>query len=195
MRVNGSHVIVGRRATGKSTYGNQLAEFYYKKTGKKALVIDVNGAAAYAHHQELDEKQFMKWCKGDYGGVKRFYLSDNAHMMELVAKNFRNGFVLFEDCTKYIEANPKKIVKDFLVDLRMWNVDLFFTFHSLDFVPPFFWKMCNKVHVLRTDDILEKRDNYFMKRIPNYMHIKTAMLKVRKSKLKFPNPIVVNTNL
>jgi hypothetical protein len=195
MRLNESHVIIGRRGTGKSTYANQLAEFVAKKTGKKTLIIDVNGAPAYAHHQELTVGNFKTWCDGNYNGVKRFYLSDNQLMMEMVAENFRNGFVFFEDCTKYIEANPKKIVKDFLVDLRMWNVDLFFTFHSLEFVPPFFWKMCNKVHVLRTDDILDKRDNFFLKRIPNYMAIKRAMLQIRKSKAAFPNPKVIGTNL
>lgn len=195
MRGNISSVIIGRRRTGKSTLLNKLAEKYASGTGKKALVLDVNGAPAYKHHQLLTKKNFALWCNGNYNGVKRFYLSDNDEMMAMVIEHFRNGAVFLEDCTKYIDKNPNKLVKTFLSDCRMWNADLFFTFHSLVIVPVFFWTMTNKVFVLRTNDILKGRDGFFERRVPNYHAIKEAMLKQRHSKEEFPEAVVIDTDI
>jgi hypothetical protein len=198
MRSNLVSLIVGRRYTGKSTLCKKMALWYAEKTKKRVLIIDVNGAEVYDDLQHLSENQFKTWCNDDaneYSKVACFYLSDEDYMMEIISQNFKNGAVFFEDCTKYIEAKPKKIVKKFLVDCRMWNADLFFTFHSLISVPIFYWTMTNKVFLLRTNDILEKKDNFFIRRIPNYMAIKEGMLKLRKDKAEYPDPIVVDTDI
>lgn len=177
-RANYAIVIAGRKYTGKSTYLNKRAIKYAKATGKKVLIIDVNGSPAYSKHQLLNERSFVEWCKNVGKGIKRFYLSDIDKMLDMVQAHFKNGLIIFEDCTKYIKANPQDHIKAYLVDHRMWNVDLFFTFHALMFIPKFFFMMVSYYHVFKTQDILEGRDRELSKRFPNYFALKKAWEKL-----------------
>lgn len=181
--------VCGRKHTGKSTFLNELAEGYFAKTKKRALIIDVNGSPAYSHHQLLNEKNFKTWCSNDsYGGVKRFYLSDRLKMMLLIKDHFRNGLIVFEDCTKYIKANPQEDIKAFLVDHRMWNVDLMFTFHSIMFVPKFFWAMLTHLVLFKTQDIfLNPNDKSLIQRIPDFQSVYRLHKKIMASKNNYIN--------
>lgn len=150
-RPNYCALLVGQKATGKSTLGNELAEQYAARTGKRSLIIDVNGSPAYAKHPLLTAKHVIGWKEKATLRVARYYDPDHDTMFETVA-NFRNGLVIYEDCTKYIGANPGGLVKQVLVDHRMWNQDVIFTFHALKFVPPFFWSMVKYVMLKKTQD-------------------------------------------
>ncbi len=189
-RINKSTVLIGRKGVGKSTYLERQASVFAKKTGKKALIIDVNGSPAYAKHQELNERQFVEWCRGNYGGVKRFYLSEHNKMWNMIAKYFRSGLIVFEDCTKYIDPNPTKVIKKLLVDHRMWDADMIFTFHALDFVPPFFRKMVSHLIVFKTNDNIDNRDTELSKKWPNWMAVKKVMNKVKQSKDQYKPEII-----
>jgi hypothetical protein len=184
-RANVAGIIVGRKATGKSTLACGYAEAYAKAhPEKKVLVIDVNGAPAYKHIPELTEAQFPRWRKGLY----RFYLSDHARMFDLIEKHFRNGLIVFEDCTKYIPANPNQQIKAILVDHRMWNADLFFTFHSFKRIPNFFWEMTGFVVILKTQEEFNTSKN--RNAIPNYEAVAAAHARVMKHKINYHHETV-----
>ncbi len=169
-------LVVGRKRTGKSTRTNEIAKAYYAKhPGKKVLIIDVNGSPAYREHQEINREQFQRWTKG----IKRFYESDHAEMFAFIIKWFRNGLIVFEDCTKYIDPNPNKQIKTFLVDHRMWDADLLFTFHSLMRVPKFFWEMTSYIVLKKTQD----EEAEILKRpIPNKPDVLAAFRRVQAHK-------------
>ena len=188
-------VVIGKKKVGKSTFLNSQAEAYAKKTGMKVLVVDVNGAPAYAHHQLLSCNNFPVWCKGNYNGVKRFYLKDKPQMMDMIVEHFRDGLIIFEDCTKYIRGRVPDNVMELLVDHRMWNADIIYTFHSLMKIPPSFWDLVNLVTVFKTNDVLEGNDNKYNARVPNYPAIKKAMIAQRNNKTPFAKPIIVSTDI
>jgi len=182
-------VVCGRKHTGKSTFLNDFGTKANQKTKKKVLVIDVNGAPAYKQHQLLNERQFITWCKdAKFGGVKRFYLSDNERMFKLIIENFRSGLVIFEDCTKYIKASPSDSIKTFLVDHRMWDTDLMFTFHSLKRVPLFFWEMTTHLILFKTQDVIDsENDRFFLNRIPDFRNVYKLYKRVKDSKDNYIN--------
>ncbi|HWY13347.1 MAG TPA: hypothetical protein VN026_18605 [Bacteroidia bacterium] len=179
--------LAGRKSTGKSTFTNKCAiEFYKAHPNKRVLIIDVNGSPAYNEHQLISYDQIKRWNKG----IKKFYDPDHEKMFQFIIDFFsiRNnprgfdGLILMEDCTKYIDATPDKQMKTFLVDHRMWRADLIFTFHSIDIIPKFFWKMVNYVEIFKTQDVFEGRDRELSRRIPNYKDVLKVHEKVMKHK-------------
>jgi hypothetical protein len=118
--------------------------------------------------------------------MARFYLEDNKAMLDAI-QAFRGGLIILEDCTKYIDANPHPRVKEFLVDHRMRDLDLFFTFHSVTRVPPFFWEMTHQVLLLKTQD---DRKGIERRRIPNMREFLKAFDKVMASKDNYTSALV-----
>lgn len=189
-RINDTEIIVGRKGTGKSTYANKRACAYPKN--KKVLIVDVNGSPAYEQHKHIDTKTLCspRWKSG----VVRYYEPDHDLMMQSIMTHC-NDFkpkgqgilIVFEDCTKYIDSNPNKAVKSFLVDHRMWNADLMFTFHSFKRIPPFFFEMCSYITVMKTQENFETSRNE--KVIPNYEGLRNA----RRLVMASPNDYIHKT--
>lgn len=189
-RSNVAIAIAGRKNTGKSTWLEERARKMKANTGKKVLIIDVNASPAYSHYQLLSYNGLESWCKNHDTGIKRFFDSDYDKMFSVIPKHFKNGGLILEDCTKYIPAIPSPEIKTYLVDHRMWNVDLFFTFHALEFIPKFFFKMITHYTVFKTQDILDNRDRELRKRFPNYDVLKKAWDDVMKSSNEHANRTV-----
>lgn len=190
MRPNEAIIIVGRKHTGKSTLTNKMVvNFGRKNPEKRVLIINVNASPAYERHPEITYPGMKLWKKGVY----QFYDSDHKAMFDYLFKVFDprarkfNGMFVFEDCTKYIDPYPDKQIKSFLVDHRMWNADMLFTFHSLGSVPPFFWKMTSRVILLKTQDVI---DNSFAKRIPNWKEVSAAHERVMAHPSNYHHEVV-----
>ena len=176
--------ITGRKHTGKSTLAEKIARSM--KLGK-VVIIDPNNSPAYAKHPFVS---FKKLCSLK-SGIVRYYETDTnlmfANLMEMLSKKRFNGLIVFEDATKYIDAKPTQIQKAVLVDHRMWNSSLIFTFHAIEFVPRFFWKMLTHVVILKTQDMMQENYTTYAKRIPNFRAIYAAWNKVMKSNNEFEN--------
>lgn len=176
--------ITGRKYTGKSTLARKIAEGY---KNPKVIIIDPNNSPAY---EGIPFVIFTRLCKLTKG-IVRYYDQDTnklfENLMEMLSKKTFNGLIVFEDATKYIDAKPTKTQKAVLVDHRMWNTSLMFTFHSLEFVPRFFWKMLTHVTVFKTQDMMEENYRVFAKRIPNFKSIYNAWIEVMESENEFEN--------
>ena len=167
--------IAGRKHTGKSTKTATLANGY--PTDKKVLVLDVNGSPAYAHIPQIKPEELHRFKKP---GKARLLGIPTDATLRIIAENFRDGLLIWEDCTAYISANPKPIIKEFLTNHRMYRVDMIFTFHALKFVPPFFWSMISYIILLKTNETFRKAKNE--DRVPNYEEIYEAFTRVKAHK-------------
>ncbi|TKB96857.1 hypothetical protein [Pedobacter cryophilus] len=174
-------IMVASKATGKSTELCRIALKYPKAS--KVLIIDVNGSAAYNCIKEIQLKD-LKYLTN--GRVKIVGTPDE-ETLEFIAKTFRNGLVIFEDCTKYINSNLSKGVKTFLTDHRMMGCDLIFTFHSIRRIPRQFWEMTSYVIIGKTHEVFEDGAN--KNRIPNYENV----LKAWKNVMANPSPYYKET--
>lgn len=179
-----SSLVVGQKGTGKSTYTNKLARAY--PADKKVLIFDVNGSPAYKDIMLIEPKDVKRLTRG----VVRLLGTPTDETLDIVAKDFRGGLIIYEDCTKYISGNVPPLIKTFLVDHRMYQCDLVFTFHSLKRVPPFFWEMVSYITLFKTSEVFESGTN--RNRIPNYEAILSAYKKAKASKDKYFN-ITVET--
>ena len=186
-------MIVGRKHTGKSTLANKIAKGY-ARPGRKVLIINVNGSPAYKEHEKIDYDRLKRWRSG---GIYQFYDRDHERMFDFLMQHYDpdrrkfGGLIVFEDCTKYIDANPNKKIKSFLVDHRMWDADMLFTFHYLNAVPMFFWKMTTRLIVLKTQDIMTPANvREFGNRIPNWKDAHPAFERVMQSQDPYAHEVV-----
>ncbi len=152
-----------------------MAKEYYEATGKRVLIINPNGAKNYSAIQSLSYDQLRRWRKG----IKQIWNSDYDELLNILADEYSpsnpfNGMIVFEDALNYIPPSVPKPIRKFLTDCRHMNADLLFTFHSLKFVPPWFWPMTNFVMVKRTNDLIEENWNFYQNRIPNMKEIAKA---------------------
>lgn len=190
-RSNIAAAVFGFKETGKSTWLNSEAVKYNQKTGKRVLIINVNGSPAYDAHQILTYENFPRWKRG----VKQFYDPDTDVMWDFLIDLYHkdnqfNGMIIFEDCWKYIDPNPSKRIRTFLTDHRMINADLYYSFHSFDFMPPRFWKMTTHIVIKKTSDILEENVRENRKKIPNFDAVLKTYLQVKNAKNIFTTKIV-----
>jgi hypothetical protein len=170
-------VIVGGKGTGKSTKLAEIASKYPEN--KKVLILDVNGSPAYNTFTQVDISKIKRLNRG----VVRMMGTPDEETLKTIAKDFRNGLIIFEDCTKYIFGYVSPEIKTFLVDHRMYGCDLIFTFHSLKMIPPFFWQMISYVTISKTLENFINGQN--RERVPNYEAIADAFQKVKASDDKY----------
>lgn len=193
IRANEAMIIIGRKHTGKSTLANKIAKGY-SGPYRRVLIIDVNGSPAYNKHELITYDKLSRWRSG---GIYRFYDRDHERMFEFLMEHFNpqhrkfHGLLVFEDCTKYIDPNPGKQIKSFLVDHRMWDADMLFTFHSLALVPPFFWRMTSKVIMLKTQDVMtSQKEREYSNRIPNWKQVHAAYTRVMADTNPYAHEVV-----
>jgi hypothetical protein len=169
-------LMVAMKGTGKSTRIAEIARKYPKS--KKVLIIDVNGSPAYNLIPTIDINKIRLFD----GGVAKIMGVPDEETLEIISNNFKNGLLVFEDCTKYLSGNLPKNIKKFLTDHRMLRLDLIFTFHALKRVPPQMWEMTSYVMLGKTVEVFEQGSN--KNRIPNYENI----LKAWKTVCAHPSP-------
>lgn len=186
--------IAGRKRTGKSTY---LLERFKNNYDPKQKILLVIGTENTAYQEIPRARNFNELKSWKYGPLKYYVRGDRNQMLSDIQQIaemgiLRQGAVVFEDATAYIKANPPQVVEDFLVDHRMYQLDLWFTLHSLNRVPPFLWEMINYVTVFKTNDTLKKLSG--KDAIPNLNSIIDAWKKVQSDKSPFAN-ITVSTGV
>lgn len=165
-------IVVGRKHTGKSTKLAKIAKRY--PANGKVLILDVNASPAYNDFPEtsIDKVKHLR------SGVVKLVGTPDEKALKEIAASFRDGLVIFEDCTKYISGNVRPEVRAFLVDHRMMRCDLIFTFHSLKRVPPQFWEMISYITILKTQENFEGSRNKQL--VPNYDKVLEAYKKVNE---------------
>jgi hypothetical protein len=175
-------LVIGRKHTGKSTYLNRIAKSYPKDL--KVLIIDVNGSPAYAEHPEIKISQIRQL----ESGIVKLIGTPKKDDLLAIAKHFRDGLIVFEDCTKYIEGNVAPEIKAFLVDHRMHRADLIFTFHAFRRVPPFFWEMSSYVTIMKTQEQIDTSRN--RNNIPNFDEVYNTWKEVMASPSEYENATI-----
>lgn len=189
-------MIVGRKYTGKSTLAAKIAHACIKPY-RRVLIINVNGSPAYSKFPAIDYDRLQRWRSG---GGYQFYDRDHDRLFDFLIDRYDptarpprlfSGLIVFEDCTKYIDANPPKKIKSFLVDHRMMDADMIFTFHALTMVPQFFWKMTSRIILLKTQDIMTpSRAREMESRIPNWAAVQQAHAEVMADPDPFAHRVV-----
>jgi len=180
-----AHAIIGRKHTGKSTFAHSFFKGYNLKQDK-VLIITETDPGAYSKIKRIDNIEKLKAWKC---GVLKYYDFDAENdfkmlidVYKLAADNrLSDGLIIFEDCTNYIDANPHRVVKKFIVNHRMYHLDLIFTTHSLAFLPKFCRRMVSTITIFKTLDTFSKGEDLRSLHYPNAQNIYRAWVEVMNS--------------
>lgn len=153
-----AHGIIGGNAQGKSSLIVDLLTAYDMRS-QKVVILNNTNPPAFQRFKFIDSPERLK---GKWHGVVRYHNPDGFKqsmndIYQLASDGYlSNGAVVFDDCTKYIEPWPPEVIRNFLVDRRMFSLDLFFTTHALRFLPKFVRGMVNTITVFKTAEVFEK---------------------------------------
>lgn len=176
-RINQVIIIVGDRGTGKTTYlkgdpSIQIPGILYsiqqKDPEKKILVVDTFDNPVWRHFKAIQPHELHKWKTGPV----RCWSSDTNLLLDLISKVIYNAVVIFEDATKFIPSRLTKETKQFILDSKQKNLDIFFIFHYLMAIPN---------DLSRISDIM--------------VIFKTKEIFTQSLRAKFPNPAIEQTFL
>ncbi len=152
--------IIGNTGTGKSFFFLKSAKQIYDLKQQKILILCQNNPKTYAgvrRRHTYDE--LMQWKSG----ISLFWDYDNdiEVMMQNIMKlcragHIRNGAVVFEDITSYVDKHPQKFFKEFYVNHRSFYLDLYLITHGLKMFPLWFRKTVSTITLFRTDEMLGK---------------------------------------
>lgn len=183
-----ANAIIGGKAQGKSTFIKKLIALYNGPTDKVIILTSQNPPAyeKFKRVQSIDDIKRLK------KGVVKYYDYDNPYQMinnlrDLATKGwetsqghqvFKTGAIVFEDTTNYLEHNPPRGVKNFLVDHRMMELDLFFVTHALRFLPKFVRGMVSTITVFKTAETFNKPEEVRTLGYPNSENLYNAWCQV-----------------
>jgi hypothetical protein len=182
--------IIGVNGTGKSTHiVKRILPCYDMRSQKAIVVTETIDNPAYNKLESVNSlEQLQTLRRGpvkfwDFDEENDFMLLVKLH--DIIARGaLRNGVIVFEDCTNYVDANPHRIVKKFVVNHRMYNLDLFFTTHSLTDLPKWFRKRMNYLTLFKTGDNFRNENDVRALGYTNYRAVYEAWVKV----MNHPNP-------
>lgn len=166
-----AHAIIGGNQQGKSSLVKKLIEKAYDKRSQKVVVLNSSNPKAFQGYFFASSKtQLMrKW-----NGIVRYhnpagYKETLEDIYSLATEGYlKNGAVIFDDCTKYIASNPPEKIKEFLVDRAMFDLDLYFTTHSLVMLSAWIRRMVNTITVFKTAESFEQPRELKELQYPNY---------------------------
>ena len=127
-RANYVILIVGFPKTGKTTYLVELI-----KTLKTVLVFDFNNEEKYSFLPSMPPEKLPAWKQV---GRFRIFNDDTDGFLEQLYAHAYNTAIVFEDSTAYVRSHIQDPLRKLIVSRRHRNLDLIFTFHSLNQVPP-----------------------------------------------------------
>lgn len=168
MRTNKIIILIGNRNTGKTIFSKYLI----KELGKKTLIVDTFNHPAYQSIERIKPSEIETLKNGIY----RCFGGDVDNILK-ACNTFTNGFLVFEDATKYLRGSLKDFQRRFLYDSKQKNVDILLMFHSFTACPPELFRIADVLLLKKTGDSPEIRKND----CPEFENVLKAFDVVKKS--------------
>jgi len=183
-RINLVSIFSGRRGTGKTYFFLKIFLPIYTKVfpKKRVLIMDTLDHPMYRHIEKVKSSMLSKWRKT--GGIHRIYGEEPDVMLENIEKYMRNALIVYEDASKYINANLQDSVRRSVLDSKQKNLDMIFFFHGFSYIPPKLLRIVDELIIFKSDN-----PEYRKKEIVAYEEVKDAWEEVMKD----PNPYAHKT--
>ena len=173
-RINQVGCILGRRGTGKTTYGRQIMDAYKKKhPHMKQIIFDTLDHPSYRDIPYIPPHLLARWKKPN---TYRTWSSETDKML-LLASNLRNALIIFEDATKYVNKVIQKPLRSLIMDSKQKNLDIIFMFHGFSYMPPEMTRIVDYLTIFKCDNPAYRKSD-----IVGYETIAAAYDKVMQSK-------------
>lgn len=161
-----SILAAGRRMTGKSTnILNNIVKPYVAQ-GYRAIIVVESNAKVYADYLRISTWDGLRaWLadKNTKHRIIRFFDYKDVDKMIYQLKDLANENLLrdlclvYEDATSYIDSNPSRALKGFLINNRHYHLDVVYTFHSVSSIPKFFMGQTDFLIQHKTEDSFDDK--------------------------------------
>ncbi len=152
-------IIIGKRKSGKTT----LMKNIINSNNKKVLIVDTFNHPSYTDIPIMGLDKLKHWKKGTYRVISKKMIG----VMTEINNHLSNALIVFEDATKYLDGQLDDDVKEFIIDSKQKNLDLYFMFHGWGMVPPDLYRLLDTITMFKTRDNPISRKIY----IPNFEYL------------------------
>lgn len=133
-------VFVGQKGTRKTdTIMRKFVLPAWKRNRRKVLIVAQ--ALAWTHEQlglasTSSVQQLERFCKGN-NGILVYLLTDLdkrniKQVYGIIGDHFRNGTIVLEDCTSYVDSSAITAVKNIFINNKNFRCNVFMSYHSID---------------------------------------------------------------
>jgi ABC-type sugar transport system ATPase subunit len=144
-------IILGYNGTGKTTITKKIV-LNELKHQRRALIItpdDIEWPQIEYVHPKFPHRI------RDYVGARKIIYQDG--LLPIIADNFRNGLLVFDDCRAYFKASLDSDLHELLIRRRQKMYDIIAVGHGFTEVPPKFFTFASEIILFRTKDNIHKR--------------------------------------
>ena len=153
MRNTTSNILVGAQRTGKTTFAKSIADVY--PADKKVLVVCPDDfEPAWKSYRLIQSAQIPALKAGKH---RVMYDPKDKKFLALVADNFRDGLIIWDDAKVYFNTQPKIFeLEAMLIRRRQYNFDVMFMYHGLSTIPALLWTYATHLTLFRTNDAFQR---------------------------------------
>ncbi len=192
-RVNQVNTIIGTRGTGKTKFiqGDQdlkvngiIPTYLSKHKNMKVLIVDTFDNPVWNMVPIMKVNDLPLWKKGYY----RVFDSNPERLMAAIEKYIYNTAIFFEDATKIIGNKLNDNEKNFVIDSKQKNLDLWFIFHSLSIVPKDLIRVQDYTVLFKTN---ESWDSFLRTKYNNNKELSEAFERINSHESKYYNETIL----
>ncbi len=149
---------VGSKNTGKTQFTLQMMADMATKQGKPTLILDINNQSQYDGMRPIDLDEIELFNRVAAVARKPYFrcrIETEAEIdlfFTFVHLYVKNAFVVFEDCSSYMDGNLSQPKRTLILNSRNACNDLLFNGHSLGDMAPFLHKHVEMIVLRQTGD-------------------------------------------
>lgn len=171
-------IVIGYNGTGKTTLVKKIIAAELKKQEGRALIVtpdDIEFQSLEYVHDRFPER--IKW----YKGARKIIYFDG--LLPIIANNYRNGLLVFDDCRAYLDAKVDQDLHNLLIRRRQKSIDIVAAGHGFTEIQPKLFTFASEIILFKTIDNIERRKNV----LKDFEKMKAAQALVNNEAMKNPH--------
>ncbi len=170
-------IVLGYNGTGKTTFVKKIVmnELKHKR---RALIVTPDDIEW--NTIEMVNPRFPERIR-NYVLARRLIYEDG--ILPIIANNYRNGLLIFDDCRAYLTAQTDSDLHNLLIRRRQKMIDIIAVGHGFTEVPPKLFTFASEIVLFRTIDNIDRRKNV----LKDFAAMQAAQARINQKAEKNPH--------
>jgi hypothetical protein len=180
-------LVFGDINQGKSAKVVQVVKEIFKHRTTKILSLIKSDSIAYSGFRRLNSYNELKaFCETGTGFAKFWDFESKPKeapkkALSFLAQNFRNGILICEDSTSYLESYVPEEVKDWIINRKNYGVDIFLVYHFMLPLNRKFTTLYSNMILFKVPDNVKHNFNDYAKQYKDWDKVHEAWQKIQTS--------------